>query len=133
MELLPPTPGAGPLALIVWTNGIAELTRLPDSPGAQVTAVNEILGGYMEPVRPAGVDWIAYINEEGKRLELPVNVQADALVRTMGFRFMPGDFLVGPAVFLGTDGSPDEVDVPQQVVDLARMAGIPVKISSESP
>ena len=134
MELLESPPGAGPLALIIRPDGTGELTRLPDAAGGQLKALNEILGGYLEAVATGTSDWLAYINEEGKRLELVFNAQADAMVRALGFRFMHGDYLVGPAVFLGRDGSPDEADVPQRVVDLARAAGIPVRVTaSEAP
>jgi hypothetical protein len=128
VELLESTPGAGPLALVVRPEGNAELARLPDAPGGQLRALNELLGGYLEAVATGSSDWVCYINEEGKGLGLAFNVQADALVRTLGFRFMQGDYLVGVAVFLGRNG-PDESDVPQRIVDLAKIAGIPVRVT----
>lgn len=116
----------GPLALVVHEDGSAELLRLP-GPGAgtMLAAIQGTVGGFIEAVATAGGDWVAYINEEGKAHGLRHNIQADALCRALGFPFMNGDYLVGPAVFLGRDGDdPDETDVPRRVLELARFAGM---------
>ena len=109
----------GPLALIIHTDGRAELRELPtDQAFDQARA---IVGGHVTAMLAA--DWSAYLNEDGHMIPLPRNLFADAIARAAGFHFRHGDYLVGDVVFLGPacDG-----DVPERVLSLARAAGLPV-------
>jgi len=90
-----------------------------------LSRLNGLVGGYIEAIAKSGGDWVAYINEEGKLHGLPFNTQADAMARALGFPFMDGDHLVGTVVFLGrAPGDPDEHDVPEHVLVMARAAGV---------
>lgn len=116
----------GPKALVVPIDGPAQVINLPVNPAAMLSTLNEILHGYLEAVATRGGNWVCYINEEGKEIfRAERNVAADELVRSLGWKFLPGDYLVGPAVFLGHEqGNPDETDVPDSVLILARQKGI---------
>ncbi|MGH3497428.1 MAG: DUF3846 domain-containing protein [Nocardioidaceae bacterium] len=75
--------------------------------------LHALVGGYIEGVADTWGTWIAYCNEEGKLLGLPVNVRA-------------GDVLCGPVVFLGPPDpaeSGDSAAVPVHVTSLARTCG----------
>jgi hypothetical protein len=123
MALPTTTTTDGPLALVVHPDESAELTRLPGPTDDLLATLHKIVGGYVRDVGAARNTWVAYVNEDGERLQLPRNLVADAIVRALGWHFRPGDFLVGPAVFLGRTGS-QETDVPAEVLDLARAAGL---------
>jgi hypothetical protein len=92
-------------------------------PVAGVPVVKEIetleqlqaeVGGYIELI--GGDGWSAYLNEEGKIHGLPPNQPADALARTLGFEFLPGDALVGTVLFCGPpDSDGHDTDVPDSV------------------
>lgn len=67
------------------------------SPGARAFTLGELqllVGGYIEALYPAPGQ-VLFINEDGKRLGLPVNRRATALMRG---RLLPGDVIVGAAV-----------------------------------
>lgn len=105
--------------------------HIPDS-GASETArliyiepnlatMQKLVGGYIEAIDDEA--WHAYINEDGKIRGLQRNPNADLLVRKLGGPLADWDFIVGPAVFLGSD-SAGSVKVPQFVVDTAVQLGI---------
>lgn len=119
----------GPLMLIINTNGTACTERLPDLPDPdlvsednQLRRLQQIVGGWIEAI---GTDdgWCAYLNEEGKILGQSPNPAAERLARHLGWIPLRGDFLVGPVVFLGTDGS-ENSDVPGHVLAIARQMGM---------
>jgi hypothetical protein len=129
VELLNTHPPSGPIALVVWPQGFAELRRLPASDITQADILHEAVGGYLESIGPG--EWIAFLNTDGKEQGLKPNLHADALARALGWTFRVGDYLVGAAVFASRDGTAIG-DCPQRVVDLVRTAGIPVRISGEA-
>lgn len=109
----------GPLALIICTDGFAELRELRGhDPFDQA---REIIGGHVTAM--LGADWSAYLNEDGHLMALPRNLFADAMARALGFHFRHGDYLVGDVVFLGPAC---KGDVPDRVLHMARVAGLPV-------
>jgi hypothetical protein len=110
-------------ALVISPDGGGVLTDLPVQPARAAREVGEIVGGNLEAIIVANADWLAYINEEGARLALLPNLQADAICRALGYHFQPGDYLIGPAVFLGRQGA-NETDVPEHVLGMAREAGV---------
>lgn len=129
MSTAPSTPDPQPhglRALVIETTGAARLVELPLGPVQAAHRVGELVGGHLEAIITEGSDWLAYINEEGIRLGLPFNPQADAIARALGYGFMHGDYLKGPAVYLGRDGL-QELDVPDSVMVLAWAAGIVVQ------
>lgn len=113
----------GPLALIIQPDGTTEAGRLPANPLACSTAIHQAIGGHFEAIGQGG--WVAYVAEDEREFPagLARNCQADALARALGWHWVHGDYAKGVAVFLGRSG-PDDADVPDQVLDLARVAGL---------
>lgn len=67
-------------------------------------------GGYIEALRMR--EHSAYVNEEGKLMNLPYNRVATALCEHFGVGLMPGDFIVGNMVICGPcDGEGDDTDI----------------------
>jgi hypothetical protein len=78
----------------------------------------ELVGGNIEAI--SGQGWTAYLNEEGKLAELPGNPAATLLAARLGWIYLPGDFLVGPVVFLGpVDDEGDDTSVTQRTLEHA--------------
>jgi hypothetical protein len=118
-----PATGApgGPLALIIQPDGATTAERLPENPLATYAAITDLIGGtgYEAIVGPGPGGWVAYQDPNGVR----VNHQADAIARAAGWHADPGHFAKGVVVFLGRNGG-DEADVPENVLSLARQAGL---------
>jgi len=119
-------PGTGPLVLLVQPDGTATTERMPatGTPAqdrAQLKFINDAIGGYFTTIGD-GV-WIALVNEDGERLMLPPNTTADLLARALGFRFRPGDELLGPVIFTSRKGT-ELGDVTPAVLEFARQAGV---------
>lgn len=99
------------------------------TPG-DLTAWQQAVGGYIEHL-PLTDEVHAMVNEDGKRLELPVNRVAHAIAAaflSIGGRMLhPGDSLVGPVIFFGAPQGGEATDVPAIVLDLARRAGIDIR------
>jgi hypothetical protein len=83
-----------------------------------ITDLHQTLGGYLECLS-VGENFICFIDEDGKAKGLPVNLTATAIIEGMldkrGRRLLPGDQIVGMAIFVGMDGE-DEGDIPEEVV-----------------
>lgn len=115
----------GPLMLVIADDGGAVAERLPGiSAPLDAAMLHQIIGGHFEAVGGLylGDRWIAYTIEDER--DLPTarrNMQADAMIRAMGF--VPMSVVLGPVVFLGRDGA-DEIDVPESLLSLARAAGV---------
>lgn len=82
----------------------------------------EFVGGYIESI--SGPDWVAYVNEEGKMKNLPLNEKADRFVHTHGWRgvsFGPfSDYLVGPVLLVGPrDEEGYDTSVHKSLIDWA--------------
>jgi|HubBroStandDraft_3_1064219.scaffolds.fasta_scaffold00339_23 hypothetical protein len=122
---LPPAPRSerpGPLVLIIRPGDApAELLVLPSRDHEQAAVLNGIVGGHLETIGDGS--WLAFVCEDGARLEQPHNLTADALARALGWHFHHGDVLLGPAVFACRKGV-EIGDVPQRVIDLASAAGL---------
>src|ERR1700761_7154635 len=126
-----PQPPTGPLALVIHPSGRGSLARLSGFAPVAAQVISELVGGNLEGLAVAGGDWCGYINEDGGGLGLPPNPVADAMARVLGYPFVHGDYLQGVAVFLGVEpGKPDEHDVPDYVIELARRAGADITATS---
>ena len=67
-------------------------------------------GGYIECLQMRGHS--AYVNEEGKLMNLPYNRVATDLCEHFGVGLLPGDFIVGNMVICGPcDSEGDDTDV----------------------
>lgn len=109
------------IALVI-TPTSAELLDAPSRPDAVALRwCQEQVGGWIEAIYPARSSelrgWVAYVNEEGKLHQLPINEPATDLALRAGW-LSGGDVLVGPAVFLGMSGE-NTTDVPEALVKLA--------------
>jgi|SRR5215471_1223424 len=115
----------GPLVLVVEPDGTATTPRMPSSDvgmgHAQLKFINDTLGGYFTTIGD-GV-WLALVNEDGQRLGLAPNTKGDLLARALGFRFRPGDELLGPVIFTSRQGT-ELGDVTPAVLEFARQAGV---------
>lgn len=80
------------MAVLLMTTGVvAEITL---APGQRFTLADlqAYVGGYIEMVRAPGTQWLV-LNEDGKRLRLPVNAAATLLYHAAGG--VPTDMIVG--------------------------------------
>ena len=84
-----------------------------------VTCLHETLDGYLEALS-VGENFICFIDEDGKAKRLPLNLTATRIIERMldkcGRQLLPGDQIVGTAIFVGLDGE-DEGNVPREVVE----------------
>lgn len=109
-------------ALIIDPDGSAELLNLPPGQGNAAATIHAILGGPLECLATADGGWLAYCNEEGRRLDLRPNMRGDAVLRVLGYSFAFTDYLVGPVVLLGRRGF-NETDVPESLITVVRQSG----------
>lgn len=84
-----------------------------------VADLRAVIGGYLESLS-VGENFICFIDEDGKVKGLPVNEYATSLIVAMlhvrGRCLLPGDYIVGTAVFVGMSGE-NEGDIPESVID----------------
>jgi len=112
---------AGPLALVIQPDGSTTAERLPVNPAAMLAALREAIGGHFEAI--GNGRWCAYTIEDNRDLTNPQpNRAANRLAELLGWRTQPGGML-GAVVFLGHHGV-DETDVPEDVLELARVMGL---------
>lgn len=105
-------------ALVMIPGEPAEVREIDGSDNGD--GLREIIGGWLEGVGPMALSDAAvfgYADEEGRLKGLPVNEPATMLARVLGW---PGDFLVGPIVFVGLKwGSPEDgaqsADIPSDL------------------
>ena len=101
-------------ALAVYPSGVKEVIDMPDDEMAAVVVLREKLKGYLEYVpMPNGLSM--FVNEEGKLLEMPFNIEATKLSG-----LYPHDVIAGPAVIMGPpDRNGDTLGLtPKQLSDL---------------
>lgn len=81
------------------------------------TALQEIVGGYIEPVTFGDKSYFCYCNEEGKMLGLPENVVATKLWYDSGQRVLLGDYIAGTVIFFGqVDDEGNDTDFPDELL-----------------
>lgn len=79
------------------------------------------LGGYIEAVNYGDQPYFAYINEEGKLLNLDENHLATELWYMSGQRILIGDYIAGDAVFFGLiDEDGNNTDAPIMILEQLR-------------
>lgn len=81
--------------------------------------INKAVGGWIEAINfGEQSDHFAYINEEGKLLDLPTNELVTSYWYNSGTRILIGDFISGDAVIFGeVDDEGENTEVPQHVID----------------
>lgn len=90
--------------------------ELREVDGPVLAGLQEIVGGYIEGIYGRG--WHAWVNEEGKIMNLDVNRGATRVAYELGWPVL--DIIAGPAVFVGDDPEGDDGDVPEFVLKVAR-------------
>jgi hypothetical protein len=112
--------------LVIQPDGTATTEHLPATGSMvqdrqQLAVINERVGGFFTTIGDGY--WVALVNEDGERLGLPANTAADLIARALGFKFRPGDELVGAVIFTSRQGS-ELGDCPATVMEVARQAGV---------
>lgn len=80
--------------------------------------INNEVGGWIEAVDFGDKPYFAYINEEGKLLNLPENGMATDLWYESGQRVLIGDYIAGDAVFFGSvDSDGNNTDAPNSLME----------------
>jgi len=80
--------------------------------------INNEVGGWIEAVYFGDKPYFAYINEEGKLLDLTPNEIATDLWYESGQRVLLGDFIAGNAVFFGPiDSDGNNTDAPNSLME----------------
>lgn len=92
---------------------LIETSKAPTVIDVTWDVARRLIPGWLEMVKPAP-NVHAYIDEDGKSKNLPINAVATAL---MGSRLRPGDYIVGPMLICGSQNDGEEHDVPQVFID----------------
>jgi hypothetical protein len=83
--------------------------------------LSQEVGGYIEAVNYGNQPYFAYINDEGKMLNLDENVLATELWYRSGQRILIGDYIAGDAVFFGlVDEEGENTDAPIMILEQLR-------------
>lgn len=83
--------------------------------------LSQELGGYIEAVNYGYQPYFAYINDEGKLLNLDENHLATELWYMSGQRILIGDYIAGDAVFFGlVDEDGNNTDAPMIILEQLR-------------
>jgi len=100
-------------ALVISVDGTTEIKTIKQD----LDTLQDLVYGNLEFV---SLDYgHLYCNEDGYALGLSPNAKADALAKLAGWFPIPGDYLKGTIVFLGTDYvEGNEDDVPDQILEL---------------
>jgi hypothetical protein len=93
-----------------------ELRKLDNG---DLAAFQALVGGSVEPVNLVNPTASMYVNEEGKLLHLPVNMQATNVAWAHNELVRNEDIVMGDAFILGPiDGNGEDTSVPQLYIDL---------------
>ncbi|WP_018762469.1 DUF3846 domain-containing protein [Arthrobacter sp. 135MFCol5.1] len=82
---------------------------------ASLPTLQALVEGNIEAITRG--EWHAYLNEEGKIINLPANIRAGHLFRETGLYI--ADIFCGDVVFLGQSAHGEEADVPDYLIGLA--------------
>lgn len=82
--------------------------------------LQDAVGGWITSLSFGDNNFSAYINDEGKIMDLSENKIATALWYDSGARVMLGDYIAGNVVFVGNvDANGDDRSVPDNFFELA--------------
>jgi hypothetical protein len=87
---------------------ISQAPTVEDVDTEQPGVLQKIVGGYIEAYRIPDHEARMYMNEDGQRLALPINVRASDLLHTT---------VLGTVVVLGTGAEPKDGPVPISVLN----------------
>jgi hypothetical protein len=100
---------AEPTVVSIAVDGSTRVWTLPAARDGHLRAMQGAVGGYLEAWK-VGDGAMLYFDEEGRIKGLPVNAKATAMAVQAG---LP-DVILGPALLVGFDGSPETASVPAQ-------------------
>ena len=120
--------------LLLPVQGQPSTVDLPADQNLANAAIRDGVGGWLESVYLTNA--VLYLNEEGKMARLPANLAATRLlgmtrgytparVSTTGIEdlfLLLGDAVVGDAVVVGNDGSPDTVGLTPETLAVLQAA-----------
>jgi hypothetical protein len=109
----------GPVVATLGVDGHVDVWRMDANAGSHLREIRAVVGGYIEGIR-LGADVYMYVDEEGKLKGLPMNSRATALAIGAG---LP-DFVVGPVLLVGFDGSPEIASLPPEFVERLAVDGL---------
>jgi hypothetical protein len=102
-----------------------------DEGDSQLKSLQELVGGHIEAIGLAP-NVTAYLNEEGKLLNLPTN-HAASVIALAAQAIMPDDWIAGPLVVCGFDPNTGEnTDIPLGLEAALLVPGLPGFPSGES-
>ena len=107
----------------ISTGGVIEDIELED--GNTLADLQKHVGGYIEIIS-IGATTDLVINEEGKVYGLDRNPTADALLQQLGVELLPGDFIVGNVVVIGTNSEGETDGIPAEsrgILEALRVEG----------
>jgi len=108
-------------ALKICNCGAVSFVDIPSN--GSLPEFQELVGGRIEALG-FPCDSHAYINDEGKLLELPVNKVATAICVLLEIGLMPGDFIHGPMVILSDGPDGGEASISPELIKLIADATI---------
>jgi hypothetical protein len=82
---------------------------------ASLATLQTLVEGNIEAITRG--DWHAYLNDEGKIINLPANIRAGHLLRETGLYL--ADIFCGNVVILGEGNHGEEADAPEYLIRLA--------------
>jgi hypothetical protein len=82
---------------------------------ASLATLQNLVEGNIEAITRG--DWHAYLNDEGKIINLPPNIRAGHLMRETGLYL--ADTFCGNVVILGEGTHGEEMDAPEHLIKLA--------------
>lgn len=106
--------------LVIYTDGTYEVKEFK-----QYSDYNDVVGGYLEGIKMYSLatdndSGLAYINEDGKMLGLPINRDA-SLIAWLSHAIYDTDRIAGNMIIMGaTDDEGESTDVSQIWVDLVQ-------------
>lgn len=95
--------------IVIKSDGQIAYIDVDTSKDSGLAALQEAVGGWIELIHITE-EVIAYLNEEGKQEELPFNELATDLCEHFKVGLMPGDYIVGNMVLLGSLNKDGEND-----------------------
>ena len=104
------------MARLIKTTGDIVDVEPAQGPAFSLAELQAFVGGYIEAIRGShefgpSLDWWMILNEDGKRLELPINVWATLILHTLGGAsddYVVGDVLLATGRECGNEPDEDE-------------------------
>jgi hypothetical protein len=108
--------------VVVEPDGVLRVVEHDQTHWSTLSALQSAVGGWLELVPTATRDLVAYVDEDGLRLNRPANPVGTLVLAALGSRARhAAGVLLGPLVLVGSRG-PSEVSLTADQLDLIRGA-----------